>query len=68
MHAMHAAVTVALVGCVGAVFSLVRTPLGIRPGFAVFSQVAMAVLTGIFVALSVKSFIAARRARAAGRS
>src|SRR5688572_2306182 len=37
-HAMHAAAAVALVGCIGALFSLVRTPLGLRPTIAVFSQ------------------------------
>lgn len=64
-HAMHAAVTVALVGFVGASYGLLRTPFGLRPGIAIFSQIAMALLTGIFVALCVKSFIDARRARAA---
>lgn len=63
-HAMHAAAAVALVGCAGALFSL-PTSVGVRPAMAVYSQVAMVLLTGIFVALCVRSFIDARRARAA---
>ena len=66
-HAMHAAAALALVGWAGAVFSLMRTPAGPRSAIAVFSQSAMVVLTAIFVALCVRSFIAARRARASGR-
>lgn len=64
-HAMHAASTVALLGCGGAVYSLVGTPGDVRSPLAFYSQLAMALLTGIFVALCVKSFIDARRARAA---
>ena len=63
-HAMHAAAAVALVGCAGALFSLVRTPVAPRVAMAVFSQAAMAVLTAVFVGLCVKSFIDVRRARA----
>lgn len=62
-HAMHAAAAVALVGFVGALMSLLRTPAGVRSAVALYSQLAMVVLTGLFVALCVKSFIAARRAR-----
>jgi hypothetical protein len=62
-HAMHAAATVALIGCVGALIPLLRTPSGPRAAMAVFSQVAMVVLMAAFVALCVRSFIAARRAR-----
>jgi O-antigen/teichoic acid export membrane protein len=62
-HAMHAAAAVALLGMIGALIPLLRTPAGVRPAMAVFSQVAMVVLTGIFVALCVRSFIATRRAR-----
>jgi hypothetical protein len=62
-HAMHAAAVVALVGCAGALFSLLRAPLATRPAMAVFSQAAMVVLTAVFVGLCVRSFIAARRAR-----
>jgi len=64
-HAMHAAAAVALVGFLGALMSLLRTPSGVRSAAALYSQLAMVVLTGIFVALCVKSFIAARRARRA---
>ena len=64
-HAMHAAATVALVGCGGALFSLMRTPAEPRSPMAVFSQAAMVVLTAAFVGLCVKSFIDVRRARAA---
>jgi hypothetical protein len=60
---MHAAAAVALVGCVGALFSLLRSPLATRPAIAVFSQAAMVVLTALFVGLCVRSFISARRAR-----
>ena len=62
-HAMHAAAAVALVGFLGALMSLLRTPAGVRSAIAVYSQVAMLLLTGIFVALCVRSFIAARKAR-----
>jgi O-antigen/teichoic acid export membrane protein len=62
-HAMHAAATVALVGFIGALFSLLRVPFDARPALAVASQAAMVVLTAAFVALCVRSFIAARRAR-----
>jgi hypothetical protein len=64
-HAMHAAVTVALVGFLGALMSLLRTPAGVRSAAAVYSQLAMIVLTGLFIVLCVRSFIAARRARKA---
>ena len=64
-HAMHAAAAVALIGFVGALMSLLRTPAGVRSAVAVYSQVAMVILTGVFVALCVRSFIAARRARRA---
>jgi hypothetical protein len=62
-HAMHAAAAVALVGFLGAVMSLLRTPSGVRSPVALYSQLAMALLTAAFVALCVRSFIAARRSR-----
>ena len=62
-HAMHAAAALALLGWAGAVFSLMRAPAGPRSPIAVFSQSAMVVLMAIFVALCVRSFIAAKRAR-----
>ncbi len=64
-HSMHAAAMVGLVGLLGALFSLVRTPLDLRPAVAVFSQVAMAVLMAIFLTLCIKSFRDSRRARTA---
>ncbi len=64
-HAMHAAATIALVGCGGAVFSLLRTPAGPSSAMATFSQAAMVLLTAVFVGLCVKSFRDARRARTA---
>ena len=64
-HAMHAAATIALIGCGGALFSLVRGPAGASTAMATFSQAAMVLLTAVFVGLCVKSFKDARRARAA---
>src|SRR3954468_5167312 len=67
-HFMHAAVALALLGF------LASAPMGvmglIRKGAALgpVSQLIMAVLTGAYVALGVRSFIAARRAREAGAS
>ena len=63
-HVMHAAAAVALVGCAGALYSLLRTPAAPRSASAVFSQGAMLVLTAVFIALCVRSFKDARRARA----
>ena len=64
-HAMHAAATIALIGCGGALFSLLRGPAGASTAMATFSQAAMVLLTAAFVGLCVKSFKDARRARAA---
>lgn len=65
-HAMHAAVALGLVG-------FLATALRVLPALArgeftrpaVLAQVAMMVLMAIYVALGVKSFKAARRARLA---
>jgi hypothetical protein len=71
MHMMHAAVMVGLLGFAGSVpgaIKLVRWAGGTepaRPG-AVVAQTIMAVLMVAYVALCVKSFIAARKARKAG--
>jgi len=68
--AMHIAVTVGLLGFLGTFSGLVDLPTLIsggtvaRPG-AVISKSIMAVLMAIYVALCVKSFIDARRSRAA---
>jgi uncharacterized membrane protein HdeD (DUF308 family) len=64
-HAMHAAAAVALIGCLGALMGLLRAPMATRSAMANFSQILMAVVTGVFVALCVKSFRDARRARGA---
>jgi hypothetical protein len=62
-HAMHAAAAVALVGFVGALMSVLSTPPGVRSAVALYSQLATVLLTGFFVVLCVRSFVAARRAR-----
>jgi hypothetical protein len=65
-HAMHAAVALGLLGLLGTLGRLVPAlaagELG-RP--AVLAQLVMSVLLIIYVALGVKSFIDARRARLA---
>src|SRR4051812_4750454 len=62
-HVMHAAVTVALLGFLAAAGRLLmQTSRGEPPhGIAAFSLWTMIALTGIFVGLSVRSFINARR-------
>ena len=64
MHAMHAAVLLALLGFLAAggrlAVSLSKTSIDT---IAVSSQSLMTALCGVFVALCVRSFIAARRAR-----
>ena len=62
-HAMHAAAMVALIGFAGTLASLFMTPAGVRSAIALYSQLATVVLTGLFVVLCVRSFVAARRAR-----
>ena len=72
-HAMHAAAALGLLGFFGAVGGVVKmlkwmggtTPE--RPG-AVIAQTIMALICAIFVALCVRSFIAARKAREAAGS
>ncbi|MPZ16367.1 MAG: hypothetical protein GEV06_00415 [Luteitalea sp.] len=67
-HAMHAAVLVGLVGFLATVRAVGRLPALLqgetiaRPS-AVIAQSIMAVLTGVFVALCVKSFVDTRRRR-----
>ena len=70
-HAMHIAVVLGLLGFLGTIPGLIKaiqwmagTPPQ-RPA-AVTVQAIMAVLTGVYVAVCVRSFIAARRAREAG--
>ncbi|MGH9162051.1 MAG: hypothetical protein ACRD2X_18945, partial [Vicinamibacteraceae bacterium] len=67
-HAMHAAVVVGLVGFLATVSALASLPAVLQGGdvarpAAVVSQSIMALLTGVFVVLSVKSFVDARRRR-----
>jgi hypothetical protein len=68
--AMHIAVTVGLLGFLGTVSGLFQLPALLsggavqRPG-AVISKSIMAVLMAVYVAMCVKSFIDARRKRAA---
>ena len=67
-HAMHAAAAAALVGCLvaaGRFFYVLIWGGGNVATTAGMSTATMAVLCGVFVALCVKSFIDARRARKA---
>lgn len=57
---MHVAVTVGLIGLITAVVALFTGKPGLRSP-AVIEKAAMAILMLIFVLLSVRSFIAARR-------
>jgi hypothetical protein len=63
-HVMHAAVALALVGALAVIpriVSGVSAGQSTRP--AVLSEIAMAVILLLYVALGVRSFIEARRAR-----
>jgi hypothetical protein len=63
MHGMHVAVLVGLLGFIAAIGGLIaRRPTGLT----LFSMLTMAVLTGLFVLLCVRSFVNARRLRTAG--
>lgn len=69
-HAMHAAAMLGLIGCAGALFMVSKETLRLindggslqRP-IAFWSQVAMALLSGVFLFLCVRSFVQARKAR-----
>jgi len=68
-HAMHGAAAIALLGLLGTARGLVGLGTLLAGGTvarpaAVIVQAAMAAICGIFLALAVKSFVAARRARA----
>lgn len=68
MHAMHGAALVGLIGMLGGLGMSIPKLLGSEPlarPIAVYAQLAMGILMAIFVALTVKSFIDARRARRA---
>jgi hypothetical protein len=63
-HTMHAAVALALIGALAVIpriVSAINAGNAARP--AVLSQIAMAIILGVYVALGVRSFIEARRAR-----
>ena len=63
-HAMHAAVAIGLIGAIAALARGIPAALNgdaMRP--AVMSQLAMGLLLVIYVALGVRSFIEARKAR-----
>ena len=65
-HAMHAAVALALIGLLATLARVVPALASgnlTRP--AVLAQLAMTVLLGVYIALGVKSFKEARRARLA---
>lgn len=68
MHVMHGAVLIGCLGFLGGVLNVVRVlmkPEGSVTNLAGLSTLAMTGLCGVFVALCVKSFIDARRARKA---
>jgi hypothetical protein len=72
-HAMHAAAVLGLLGFLGPMRVLpqmVRLLGGEQVGHpvAVVAQLAMMVLCGVFLALCIRSFVAARRARAGAAS
>ncbi|MGH9195428.1 MAG: hypothetical protein ACRD1T_06790 [Acidimicrobiia bacterium] len=67
-HALHAAAAVAFVGFLGSVPGLIGlmdviSGAEVQRPRAVVSQSVMAIVTAVFVALCVKSFMAARRTR-----
>ena len=69
MHAMHAAVVLALLGFLGSVRGLLRIgdvfhATSARPA-AIVAQSIMAVLTLGYIVVAVRSFVQARRARRA---
>lgn len=69
MHAMHAAVVVALLGFLGSARGLmgigkVLDGTAVRPA-AIVAQAIMALLTLAYIVVAVRSFIQARRARRA---
>lgn len=68
-HVMHAALLIGLLALLGTAHSLMKLPAAFdgtaqRPG-AVYAQAATAVLSVVYLALGVRSFIAARRSRSA---
>ena len=64
-HLMHAAAAVGTIGFLGSAVMFVKGMLSKGLVLSTGAQLAMAILTGLFVALCVRSFIAARRTREA---
>ena len=64
MHLMHVAVLLGLLGFLASAGRLVSVMIK-SPNFGIgtASLAAMAIITGVFVVMCIKSFIAARRAR-----
>ena len=65
MHLMHAAVLLGLIGFVIPAWRVLSNLGNLTLSAAVISQIAMALISLIFVILCVKSFIDARRSRIA---
>ncbi len=66
MHVMHVAALVGLIGAGGGLGMSLPKLFAVEPlarPLAAYSQLALGVLCGIFLALCVRSFVAARRAR-----
>ena len=68
-HVMHAALLIGLLALLGTARSLAKLPAAFdgtaqRPE-AVYAQAATAILSVVYLAVGVRSFIAARRSRAA---
>lgn len=69
-HALHAALAVALLGFLGTASALLKLPALVAGGeverpAAVVSRVVTALLCALLIGLGVRSFVAARRGRAA---
>ena len=64
-HAMHGAAALSLVGLLAGLGPLGMGGTRRFPPLMVYSTVAMSVLCAIFLVFAVRSFVAARRARAA---
>ena len=69
-HAMHLVAILSLLGVLAPLGRLI--PMSIKEGFSfdskTFTQIAMCVLCALLLAVTVKSFIAARRARKAAEA
>lgn len=63
-HTMHAAAAIGVIGFLGTARALFQLLTGGAASSAVLARAAMATLMAVFVGLCVRSFIAARNARA----